>query len=106
MVTEVEALLAAALAADGVGCALAIDDDLRPVGIVTPEAAVAGQVLPALRVGLTTEPAELAHRLGTTGGDPSVPAMVVDPTGRAVGVVTLRRLLTALARREGDGAGC
>lgn len=95
--------VAAALAGDGVGHVLAIDDDLRPVGIVTPEAAVTGQVLPALRVGLATEPAELAHRLGTTSGDPSVPAMVTDPTGRAVGVVTLRRLLTALARQSGQG---
>lgn len=92
--------VAAALATDGVGCVLAIDDDLRPVGIVTPEAAVTGQVLPALRVGLATEPAELAHRLGATSGDPSVPAMVTDPTGRALGVVTLRRLLTALARQN------
>ena len=92
--------VAAALAADGVSHVLAVDDDLRPVGIVTPEAAVTGQVLPALRVGLATEPAELAHRLSTTGGDPSVPAMVTDPTGRAVGVVTLRRLLAALARQS------
>ncbi len=95
--------VASALSAEGVGFVLAIDDDLRPVGIVTPEAAVVGEVLPALRVGLGTEPADLAHRLSTTGGDPSVPAMVTDPTGRALGVVTLRRLLAALARQEPEG---
>lgn len=91
--------VAAALAGEGVGCALVVDDDLRPRGIVTPAAAVAGEILPALRVGVGTEPAELAHRLSTTATDPSVPAMVTDPTGRALGVVTLPRLLAALARQ-------
>jgi hypothetical protein len=59
----------------------------------------AGEILPALRVGVGTEPAELAHRLSTTATDPAVPAMVTDPTGRAVGAVTLPRLLAALARQ-------
>lgn len=91
--------IATALAGDGAMCAVVVDDDLRPRGIVTPAAAVAGEVLPALRVGVATAPADLAHRLSTTGADPSVPAMVTDDTGRAIGVVTLRRLLAALARQ-------
>lgn len=92
--------IGAALAVDGVAYVVVVDDDERPLGIVTPAAALAGEVLPALRVGLATEPSELAHRLGTAGSDPAVPAMVTDVTGRALGVVGLRRLLTALAHQD------
>lgn len=94
--------VAAVLAGDDAACALLVDDDLRPLGVVTPASAVAGEVLAALRVGVDTDPADLAHRLSTGGTDPAVPAMVVDAAGRAIGVVTLRRLLAVLARGASD----
>lgn len=93
--------VADALAGEGVDCVVLVDTDLRPQGIVTPAAALVGEVLPALRVGVATRPAELAHRLSTASTDPAVPAIVTDTTGRALGIVTLRRLLTALARQHG-----
>lgn len=83
-----------------------LDGDDRPLGVLTPAAALGGVVLPALRVEVTCAPAELAHRMSTTPHDPATPALVVDRAGRHLGIVTLRRLLAEVARlglaREDD----
>lgn len=82
------------------GWVVVIDGDDRPLGLHTAANALTGELVPALDVGLDDSPADIAHRLSTGVGDPSLPAVVHDHAGRYVGVVTLRRLLGHLAENS------
>jgi len=78
-----------------------VDEHRRPLGLLTPDSALARTLVESLRVNLHTSPAELAHRLATrSGADLSAPVLVTDDRGHLVGVVTLARLLRHLAGGE------
>lgn len=87
---------AAAFADPAVDVVVAIEGD-RPVGIITPDGALAGELRPALTANLRATPAEIAHRLATGGYDERLPVLVTDDAGRYVGTVPVRRLLRRLA---------
>ena len=77
-----------------------VDGTGRPQGLAAPS----GALLPALRVGVDSSPADVAHRLSTATSDPGRPAIVVDRAGRYLGVIPLRRLLATIAGAEGATA--
>jgi EAL domain-containing protein (putative c-di-GMP-specific phosphodiesterase class I) len=75
-----------------------VDTGGRPVGLLTPESALAGAFLDAPRANVHTSPAELAARITTRSPvDMWTPTLVTDNNGRYLGVVTVARLLHDLA---------
>jgi EAL domain-containing protein (putative c-di-GMP-specific phosphodiesterase class I) len=76
-----------------------LDRHDRPSGVVTPLALLSGELLPALIANVDSSPADLAHRLATTGHDLRLPVVVIDGAGRYLGTVRVTRLLAALAGR-------
>jgi CBS domain-containing protein len=94
---------AAAMVAESSDRIVVVVDDGRPVGVLTPDSALARTLVEGLRANVNTTPAELAHRLGTrTALDTSTPVLVTDDRGRYVGVVTVARLLIHLAGGGGS----
>jgi EAL domain-containing protein (putative c-di-GMP-specific phosphodiesterase class I) len=82
------------------GVAILVDAHGGPLGLIDRPVAPGEPVrmLRPLRVNVHTEVAELAHRLGTRVPlDTQTPVVVTDDAGRALGVVTVARLLGALA---------
>ncbi len=76
--------------------------DGRPVGIVTPEAFLDGDLLDAPRANADSSPAEVAHRIATrANGDEYLPTVVTDNAGRYLGIVQHDRLLGHLAGERG-----
>jgi EAL domain-containing protein (putative c-di-GMP-specific phosphodiesterase class I) len=74
--------------------------DQRPVGMLTPSAALSGEMLTPLVANADSTPSEVAHRLGTSvSSDPFLPVVVTDNAGRYLGVVHVNRLLIHLASR-------
>jgi EAL domain-containing protein (putative c-di-GMP-specific phosphodiesterase class I) len=74
-----------------------VDHERRPHGLVNPEAAIAGELVPTLTVIASASPAEVAQRISTGRNDPGAPIIVTDDGGRFLGIVTLRRLLGKLS---------
>ena len=74
-----------------------VDDDNRPIGLLSPEAALTNELVSGLVVNVTSTPQEVAARLSTSPGDCVVPVLVADGGGRYLGVLTVRRLLHALS---------
>ncbi len=83
---------------DGEPWVVVVDADQRPHGLVDESSSVTGVRVEALRANVSSTPAEVAHRIATTGADPSVPVIVTDNAGRYLGVVTITALLVHLAR--------
>jgi hypothetical protein len=82
------------------GVAILVDAHGGPLGLIDRPVAAGEPVrmLRPLRVNVHTEAADLAHRLGTrVPADTHTPVVVTDDAGRALGVVTVARLLGALA---------
>lgn len=75
-----------------------LDRDRRPIGLLNAEAALSGELVTTLIANVTSSPYEVAHRITTGDREPSAPVIVTDNAGRYLGLVTLRRLLGALAR--------
>lgn len=73
-----------------------VDDDNRPVGLLTPESAMSNELVKGLVANASSSPQEVSHRLSTAVTDPAIPVIVTDDGGRYVGIVTTRRLLGAL----------
>ena len=81
-----------------IGSVVEVDSDGRPLGLVTPESALAGTLVQALVANVHTTPAELASRVATQSPpDTATPILVTDNAGRYLGVVTVARLLHHLA---------
>lgn len=81
-----------------IGSVVEVDVDGRPLGLVTPESALAGTLVQALVANVHTTPAELASRVATQSPpDTATPILVTDNAGRYLGVVTVARLLHHLA---------
>jgi EAL domain-containing protein (putative c-di-GMP-specific phosphodiesterase class I) len=102
LVTEGEEhLLPPSAFAEAPGVVVVIDDHGGPLGTLDrPVAAGASAdgLTRALRVNLHTSVSDLAHRMSTRQpADTSTPAVVTDDAGRTLGVVTVPRLLRALA---------
>ena len=102
LVTEGEEhLLPPSAFAEAPGIVVVIDDHGGPLGTLDrPVAAGASAdgLTRALRVNLHTSVSDLAHRMSTRQpADTSTPAVVTDDAGRTLGVVTVPRLLRALA---------
>ena len=75
-----------------------VDRDHQPLGVLTPESLLAGELVRPLRANVHSTPHEVAHRLTTRSPvDTCSPVVVTDNAGRCLGVVTIRRLLSALA---------
>jgi len=84
------------------GVVILVDAHGGPLGLIDRPVADGEppQMLRPLRVNLHTEVADLAHRFGTrVPADTTTPAVVTDDAGRALGVITVARLLGALAAR-------
>ena len=79
-----------------------VDGDGRPLGLVDADAAIAGELKGGLVTNVHSSPAEVANRLATAAAEPGRPVLVTDNAGRYLGLVPLRRLLTALG---GGGMG-
>ena len=97
-----EASLAAEVFHGPPGVVILVDAHGGPLGLIDRPVADGepAQMLRPLRVNVHTEAAELAHRFGTrVPPDTTTPAVVTDDAGRALGVVTVARLLGALASR-------
>jgi EAL domain-containing protein (putative c-di-GMP-specific phosphodiesterase class I) len=95
-----EATIPAAVFDCSPGVALLVDAHGGPLGLIDRPVAPGEPVrmLRPLRVNVHTEAAELAHRIGTrVPPDTQTPVVVTDDAGRALGVVTVARLLGALA---------
>jgi len=73
-----------------------VDHERHPHGLVDPEAAIAGELIPTLTVSASASPAEVAQRISTALDEPGAPVIVTDEFGRFLGIVTLRRLLGKL----------
>ena len=81
-----------------IGALVEVDEQGRPLGLVTPESALAGTLVEALTTNVHTSPIELASRVATQSPpDTSTPVLVTDNSGRYLGVVTIARLLHHLA---------
>jgi len=74
-----------------------VDHERRPHGLVNPEAAIAGELVPTLTVIVSSSPSDVAQRISTARNDPGAPIIVTDDAGRFLGIVTLRRLLGKLS---------
>ena len=74
-----------------------VDEDARPVGLLSPTSAMDDEVLAPLVANVVDAPAEVAHRLAVRDGDHPNPVVVVDANGRYIGIVTVPRLLQHLA---------
>lgn len=80
------------------GHVVVLDDDDRPVGLVTEASAASGTIVRPLRVNLSSKPSEVAHRLSTRRPvDTASPVVVTDNRGRYVGTIPVTRLLAHLA---------
>ena len=98
-----EASIAAEVFDGTPGVVILVDAHGGPLGLIGRPVADGepAQMLRPLRVNVHTEVAELAHRFGTrVPPDTTTPAVVTDDAGRALGVVTVARLLGALASRS------
>ena len=81
------------------GVVVVVDDHGGPLGTLDhPPTVGDGVHTRALRVNVHTHVSDLAHRMGTRQpADTATPAIVTDDAGRTLGVVTVSRLLRALA---------
>lgn len=70
-----------------------VDLDHRPVGLLTAESALSGELVRALVANVASAPAEVMRRIATAAEEPGAPVLVIDDTGRYLGLVGLRRLL-------------
>jgi EAL domain-containing protein (putative c-di-GMP-specific phosphodiesterase class I) len=75
-----------------------VDEHRRPVGLLTVDSALSGNLVEAFVANVHTTPVELAQRLSTAEVDPGAPVVVVDNAGRYLGLVPFRRLLAQLGR--------
>ncbi|RYE93964.1 MAG: EAL domain-containing protein, partial [Myxococcales bacterium] len=74
-----------------------LDADMRPVSLVARETGSGEPVAPFV-ANVNSTVRELAHRLATRSrSDLAAPVLVTDNAGRYLGVITMTRLLTALA---------
>ena len=80
---------------------VALDAHHRPLGLVNPAAAIAGELISTLTVNVNSRPAEVAQRISTARQEPGAPVMVVDARGELLGIVTMRRLLGKLSSLVG-----
>lgn len=78
-----------------------VDDDRRPVGLLTPDSALAGGLVESLVANVHSSPAEVALRLSTAATDPAAPVTVVDNAGRYLGLLPVRRVLAHLGTASG-----
>lgn len=82
----------------GATTVVVLADDRRPVGVLTADAVLRGESPTPLLANVNTSIREIGHRLSTRRpSDTSTPVVVTDNAGRYVGVVTVPRLLAALA---------
>ncbi|MEO5899330.1 MAG: EAL domain-containing protein [Ilumatobacteraceae bacterium] len=80
---------------------VAVTNEGRPTGIITPSSLMAGELLQTLHANVYTNPSDIAQRLATSAASDTVmPVIVTDPQGRYIGTVTIRRLLATLARER------
>ena len=75
-----------------------IDSLHRPVGLMTPESLLDGRMVTALCAGVSSSMADIARRLVARGDSTMQPVMIVDDRARYVGILTVERLLSGLAR--------
>ena len=81
-----------------------VDPAGRPLGLLGGAARV-GELQPAPMANVHSSPAEVADRLATAAGEPGRPVVVTDNAGRYLGLVSLRRLLSALSAQAGGHGG-
>lgn len=74
-----------------------VDANQRALGLLTPAAAMVGEILTATHANVHSTPTEVAQRISTGHAEPSTPVIVNDNAGRYLGVVPIRRLLAHLA---------
>ncbi len=75
-----------------------LDDERRPVGLLTLDAVLRAETPSPLIANVHSTIREVAHRLATRRPtDTATPVLVTDNAGRYLGVVTIPRLLAALA---------
>lgn len=74
------------------------DEHRRPTGLVNAEAALAGTLIPSLVVNVHSTPQEVAIRMCTADAEPTAPVVVADDAGQYVGLLSVRRLLSVIAR--------
>lgn len=84
------------LAAGFVPHVVVIDDEQRPVGLLTSRSLQRGDVATPFVVDVTVSPQSLARLMADRDHDLSMP-MVVTEAGRLVGTLTTKRLLAHLA---------
>lgn len=70
-----------------------VDRHDRPVGLLTAESALSGELVRGLVANVSSSPVEVMRRIATATEEPGAPILVTDDTGRYVGLVELRRLL-------------
>jgi EAL domain-containing protein (putative c-di-GMP-specific phosphodiesterase class I) len=74
-----------------------IDEHRRPIGLLTVDSALSGNLVETLVANVHSTPSEVAHRLSTAPAEPGAPVIVVDNAGRYLGLVPIRRVLARLA---------
>lgn len=81
----------------GLGSVVLIDDDLRPVSLVTPDTAALGVVSQGMRANLDTPLGDALDRSMTRESSHRFDALLVtDNAGRFAGIARLERMITAL----------
>ncbi|MHA7276073.1 EAL domain-containing protein [Arthrobacter sp. Hz1] len=85
----------------GLGSVALIDADLRPISLLTPDAASLGVVSQGMRANLDTPLADALDRSMTREAVYRFePLLVIDNAGRFAGIARLERMITALTATE------
>ncbi len=80
-----------------------VDDDQRPLGVLSSAGAVSGILTKTLIANVHSSPKEVGQRMATSiKVEPGVPAVVVDNSGRYLGLLSMRRLIRALSADESE----
>jgi hypothetical protein len=75
-----------------------VGDDDQPMGMLTLESMITGEMMPIVRASVYSSPHELAFRLSAiTTRDRIPPVVVTDPHGRYMGALHIQRLLATVA---------
>lgn len=81
----------------GLASVVLIDADLRPLALLTPDAAALGMVSQAMRANLDTPLGDALDRSMTRESSQRFePLLVIDNAGRFAGIARLERMITAL----------
>ncbi len=85
----------------GLGSAVLIDADLRPISLLTPDAAAFGVVSQGMRANLDTPLGVALDRSMTRETtDRFEPLLVTDNAGRFAGIARMERMITAVTATE------